>query len=90
MQPAIVAVDRMRDELERLCHMGNPAQAAAVRRTAGKLLKDVQIVQRPSADGRRPVGELELDGATWPKSQLQMDWCPGQESNLYTLTDNGF
>ena len=63
MQPAIVAVDRMRDELERLCHMGNPAQAAAVRRTAGKLLKDVQIVQRPSADGRRLVGELEFDVA---------------------------
>lgn len=53
----------MRDELERLCHKGNPAQSAAVRPTVGKLLKDGQILLRPSTDGRRLVGELELDVA---------------------------
>ena len=65
MQPAIVAADRMRDELERLCHKGNPAQAASVRPTVGKFLKDGQILLRPSADGRRLVADLELDVAAY-------------------------
>jgi len=49
--------ERMREELERLCHTNNPVQAAGVRATIRELLKGGVIVLCPVLDGSRLEGK---------------------------------